>query len=458
MKNLLATLTLGLSGAVLFSACAPGQYVQDTETDDLYFTSNDRNTVEVTQLNTVKKAAYDKDGSYVYQEEVASKNFNPDAVDVNRYTSENDAEQAQADYYVSEEERALNNNQFNGAQANYAAFGNPAFNRARMWNDPFFNPMWGGMGMGRMGMGMGGFGNPYWNSMAFYDPFYDPFMMGGPMGFDPFFGPGWGMRPGFNVSVGFGFGFGNAFAFGNPWGFNRWNRWNRFGGFGGFGGYNAGFYDGFYANPYNRFGFCPPAIAAVRNDFVAANQRRVTRGGTSARTSRAVRQNTGRQYDNRTRSRNSYTANRSNSDAYNARSRNSLYEDQGRARSRVSTSANRSNVAPSTTRSSRSYDPNRVQQQRNSNYGTRQRGTTTAPSRGNSNYNRSGSRSRSYGNSGSRSSSYGNSRSRSSNYGSSSRSSGYSSGSSSRSSSGSYRSSGSSSSRSSSGSRSRSRP
>ena len=441
MKNLLATLTLGLSGAVLFSACAPGQYVQDRETDDLYFTANDRNTVEITQTNPKITANYDKDGSYVYQEEVASKNFNPDAVDVNRYTSENNTEASGDGYYIPEEERAFDDNQFN--QANYASFGNPAFARARMWNDPFFNPMWGGGGFGRMGMmGMGGFGNPYMNSMAFYDPFFDPYMMGGPMGFDPFFGPGaWGMRPG--LSINFGFGFGNAFAFGSPWGFNRfnrWNRWNRFGGFGGFGGfgYNAGFYDGLaFGNPYNRFGFCPPAVVAVRNDYIAANQRRVTRG-TTARTSRAVRQNVDRRSG--TRTRNSYTASRNTRDAYNARSKNSLYQDQGRARSRVSTPTTRSRVAPSTTRSSRSYDPNRVQRQRSTNsYGTRQR--SSAPSM-RSRSNSSGS-SRSYG-----SSSYG-SRNQSNSYGRSSssgtRSRSYSPGSSGRSSSSYSRSSGSSS-------------
>ena len=271
MKNLLATLTLGLSGVVLFTACAPDQYAQKGEYDDLYFNSSDRTTVAVTKLNDPQKAAYDREGSYVYQEEVASKNFNPDAVDVNRYTSDNNTEEAQGEYYRTEEERALDNNQFNGAQANYASFGNPAFNRARMWNDPFFNPMWGG-----------GFGNPYWNSMAFYDPFFDPFMMG-PMGFDPFWGPGagFGFRPGFNVSVGFGFGFGNAFAFGNPWGWNRWNRWGRFGGFG---GYTAGFYDGlFFGNPYNRFGFCPTPVVVVNNGELVANRRSVVRGQSTNR-------------------------------------------------------------------------------------------------------------------------------------------------------------------------------
>ncbi|MEO0334706.1 MAG: hypothetical protein AAF223_24035, partial [Bacteroidota bacterium] len=309
---------------VLFTACAPDQYAQKGEYDDVYFNASDRTPVAVTKLNDPQKAAYDREGSYVYQEEVASRNFNPDAVDVNRYTSDNNAEETQAEYYVSEEERALDNNQFNGARPSYASFNNPAFARARMWNDPFFNPMWGGMGMG-------GFGNPYWNSMAFYDPFFDPFMMG-PMGFDPFWGPGagFGFRPGFNVSVGFGFGFGNAFAFGSPWGWNRWNRWGRFGG--GFGGYRAGFYDGlFFGNPYNRFGFCPTPVVVVNNGELVANRRSVVRGQSTNRGSRLDRSANISRDRNATSTRSRLATSRSRNPLSDTRSRNAITNSRSRS-------------------------------------------------------------------------------------------------------------------------------
>ncbi|MEM9671614.1 MAG: hypothetical protein AAF992_03420 [Bacteroidota bacterium] len=423
MKNLLATLTLGLSGAVLFVAHAPNLYAQQTEIDDLYFTAADRNSVEVVKLNERNSASYDRNGSYVYKEEVASKNFNPDAVDVERYTSDREAEESQAEYYVAEEDRQFNNNQFNGARPSYATFGNPAFAGARMWNDPFYNPYWGR-----------GFGNPYWGSMAFYDPFFDPFWGPGP-------GFGWGMRPGFNIS--FGFGFGNAWGWGGP-GFG-WGRpgfgWGRPWGWGG--GYTAGFYDGLaFGNPYNRFGFCPPGVVAFRNNVIVDN-RTIVNG--SRRASRSVdrRRATDTQYAS-TRSRANYTASR---DAYATDSKNPLY---GRGRSRTASgntsAATRYRSASPTqstaTRNSRSYTPARVQRPRsnaNSTYSPRTR--STAPSSqarrynsgSNSNYSRSygnSNRSRSYG---SGSSSYGSTRSRGSNSYSSpsrSRSSGsYSSGS-----------------------------
>jgi len=427
MKNLLATLTLGLSGAVLFSACAPDQYAQQSETDDLYFTAADRNSVEVVKLNDPNKASYDKSGSYVYQEEVASKNFNPDAVDVNRYTSDQQAEETQAEYYVTEEDRQLNqatNNQFNGARASNATFGNPAFMGAGMWNDPFYNPYWGRAGWGTMGMG-------------FYDPFWGP-----SMGFyDPFWGPAWGMRPGFNIS--FGFGFGNAWGYpGYGWGrpgFGWGRPW-------GWGGYTAGFYDGFYANPYNRFGYCPPAVVAYRNDVVIDNRTIVSGSRRASRTADRRRTTDSRAYAS-TRNRADYTASR---DAYTTESKNPLY---GRGRSRTasgttSASTRYRSASPTqstATRSSRSYTPARVQRPSstaNSTYSPRTRSTAPSQTRrynsgSNSNYSRSygnSSRSRSYG---SGSSSYGSTRSRgSSSYGSSpsrSRSSGsYSSGSRSR--------------------------
>ena len=427
MKNLLATLTIGLSGSVLFSACAPDQYAQQSETDDLYFTASDRNTVDVVKLNDPSKATYDNNGSYVYQEEVASKNFNPDAVDVEKYQSNQDNEIADADYYVAEEDRDYNlpqnANRFNGARPSYASYGSPFYSGAGMWNDPFYSPYYGSSA----------FYDPYY-SRGFYDPFYDPYYSSA--FYDPFYGSRWYARPGFNIS--FGLAFGNAWGWGRPgWG-NRWG--NPYYGYGG--AYRNGFYDGFYAsNPYYRYGYGGSTVVVVNNDVTGP--RRTTNAGRGSRTSRAIQANdrsVTRSRTSTTRTRSSYTASR---DAYNTASKSELNR-RGRA-STTPASGARYRTARSTPASSnsRTYDASRVRQSSGSNssvYSPRTR-TSTAPSRArqynsnsNSNYSRpsyngNNNRSRSdFGSSNRSRSSFGSSPSRSS-------SGSYSSGSSSRSSS-----------------------
>lgn len=390
MKNLLATLTFGLSGAVLFSSCAPDQYAQSDEYDDLYFTKEDRHVVNVVKLNNPEKATYSNDGSYVYQEEVASKNFNPDAVDVEKYQSNASEEPSDAEYYVSEEDRAynmpMNANQFNGARPAYASYGNPHYNRARYWNDPFYSPYYGGSA----------FYDPYFSS--FNDPFYDPFYSSA--FYDPFYGPRWYSRPGFNIS--FGMAFGNAWGWGRPYG------WGRPFGYGS--AYRNGFYDGMYAsNPYNRYGYYPNTVVINNNNYAARSTNVGRRGARSSRTIQATDRTIARRGATSTRTRSSYTASR---DALNPTSKNDLTRARGRASTSPSSAARyRSSSATQASRAARTYDASRTQRSSNSTYTPRSR-QSSAPSQmrrqynnsGNSNYSRPSydsnrSRTRSYGNS-----------------------------------------------------------
>lgn len=216
MKNYLITAFSGLTALGLLGACATtDQLSQYSENDDMYFTAEDRDLVEFTELNEPSEARYNRKGSYQYNEEnYSSKNVNPDLIA--EYQNDDNQVTDEAEYYVEEQDRISGNqpnvvNNYYGQP--YGSYGAP------FYNDPFYSSAYGGFGrFGRFGR----FG---------YDPFFNSFA-----------------RPGFNV------GFGLGMAFGSPWG---WRNPYGFGGFGrpfGFGGY-GGFYDPF--NPFYGYAYNP---------------------------------------------------------------------------------------------------------------------------------------------------------------------------------------------------------
>lgn len=210
----------GLMAIGLLGSCATtDQLSQSGEYDDMYFTANDRDLVEFTELNEPGKAKYNNKGSYQYKEDNYSrKNVNPDLI---AEYQNNDNKQAadESEYYVEEEDRVygnqpiINNNYYGQS---HGAYGAPFYNSP--YQDPFYSSAYRGFGrFGRYG----------------YDPFYSSFY-----------------RPGFNI------GFGLGMTFGSPWGMGMRNPYYGYGGFGrpfGYGGFHDpfnSFYDPFYASAY----------------------------------------------------------------------------------------------------------------------------------------------------------------------------------------------------------------
>jgi hypothetical protein len=377
MKTYVKKLTFGLVVMGLLSACATtGQIAQTEEYDDLYFTSEDRNTVEFTKINDPEKAEYQR-GSYVFdQQSFSSKNVNPEYI--SRYNNAgNQQSLPQEDnalndeYYVEEFERedlreadqpqVVNN--FYGAGP-YSNFSNPAFNR------------WGG----------------------FYDPFFGPTAFAG-SGYG--FGPGFGFRSGFNVGIGFGFGLNRPFGFGNSLAFHPW-RDPFFRPFGFRNAYALGFYNGYYGG---RFLNRPNVVVINNNEYLGVNRRRrVTNGRNVQRVTRATadRNDAVVIRGRTTADRNVVTSRTRGIQAANARSRSrdtrdftsSQNEYYQRSRARTGSASN-SRAYKSTTpasRNSRSYSS--TDAARSSRNGSYTRSRSTSPSRS---YSRGsyGSRSRS---------------------------------------------------------------
>lgn len=263
MNNLSSIRYLGVFAILGLISCSTNYSAMRGESDDLYFMASDakvatefavqnNNPENFKQLEGINAEEYD-------QENFSAKNVNPEYIA--KYQNNNDAvdegtvyfDDAEGDTSQRQEGDINIYNNFRG----YSGPGN--FNSG--WNmDPW---MMRSMYMGGFGpMGMGGFG---------------PMGMGGL--YDPFWGSGFGFRPGLSMSLGMGFGMGSRFGmgFGNPM--------MRYGGMGGFG--MGGFYDPFYS-PYMGYGYGYGMNYYNRPIIVlpgGENQRQIVRGNRPSRSS-----------------------------------------------------------------------------------------------------------------------------------------------------------------------------
>lgn len=202
-----------LCTSVLVS-CTSNKMAVNSFDDNLYFMSADvkkatENAVANNQPATFQNLA---SSAVVPQENFSSKNVNPEYL--SRYGQLNTASGEDVVYFEENQSatgtstpdidiyNTFRVSNFNSGWGN-SGWGNSAFN---FGYSPF------GMGMSPFGMGMMGM---------------SPFGMGM---YDPFFNPGWGMRPGFNLGFNMGMG----------WGRPMFSPFNPYMGWGG------GFYDPFW--------------------------------------------------------------------------------------------------------------------------------------------------------------------------------------------------------------------
>src|SRR5690554_5632214 len=250
MNKLISIRFLGAIAILGLASCSTNYSALKGESDDLYFMASDakvatefavqnNNRENFKQLEQVNAEEYS-------QENFSAKNVNPEYLA--KYQN-NDAAIDEGSVYF--DDATSDTTRSEGGDINiYNNFrGNSDFNNYRSaWNNPWMmNSMY-----------MGGF-SP-WGMGSFYDPFW---------------GPGFGFRPGLNLSLGLGFGFGNRFGmgFGNPW--------------------RYGFYDPFYSPYYGYgygYGYNRPIIVIPGG---SENQRQIVRGARPSRSSLATTRRTG---------------------------------------------------------------------------------------------------------------------------------------------------------------------
>lgn len=266
MNNILTIRCIGALAILGLASCSTNYSALRGETDDLYFMASDarvatefavqnNNSENFRQLEQINAEEYNP-------ENFSAKNVNPE------YLAKYQSDPASADEgTVYFDDNTADPNQKGDINIYNNFRGNASGNNYNTgWNSPWmFNSMYMG-GFSPWGMGMGGF---------------SPWGMGMGGFYDPFWGPGFGFRPGLNLSLGLGFGFGHrhGWGFGNPWRF----------------GYGMGrFYDPFFS-PYYGYGhgFYNRPIVIIPGG--SENQRQIVRGARPSRSSLAT---TGRTREN----------------------------------------------------------------------------------------------------------------------------------------------------------------
>ncbi|WP_323837947.1 hypothetical protein [Algoriphagus sp. D3-2-R+10] len=248
MKNSAIITSSFILGSLVLVSCSTNKLATTDTRDNLYFMASDAKVAteyavqnnNPEQFQTLSSPATEA----IPQESFSSRNVNPDYIA--RYQSDQDSSESDIVYF--DEGVAEESNPDINAYNNYRV-GNSG-NNSNFNSSMAFN-----MGM-NMGMGMMYGMNP-WGMGRFYDPFW---------------GPGFGYRPGFNFNIGFGFGspfmrpgFGYG-GFYDPWGMPMY-------GWGGYPGYGYG---------YPGMGFFPrnPIYVLPGGEY---GDRRVVRGARSSR-------------------------------------------------------------------------------------------------------------------------------------------------------------------------------
>lgn len=387
MNNLISIRYIGALALLGLVSCSTSYSALQGESDDLYFRASDaevatefavqnNNPENFKQLRQIDAEEYD-------QESFSAKNVNPEYIA--KYQNDNEQVDEGAVYFDDANTDSIKGeagdiniyNNFRG----YNAPGN--YNSGWNMNPWMMNSMYMG-GFSPWGLGMGGF-------------------------YDPFWGPGYGFRPGLSMSLSMGFGWGSGFGFGHP--FMRY-------------GYGmGGFYDPFYS-PYMGYGYGygmrynRPIIIIPGG---AENQRHIVRStrpsrgsyvGTTGRTRESnlatpsSRRSTARREAVSRSPLTSTASTRSNSRSDFSRSQNDYYNSSARrssavsatptrrninspAMSRTGSTSTRRNEYTSPTRTTRTQAPSNVNTRRSS---TESRSRYAAPTRRSSpSYNRSSS-------------------------------------------------------------------
>lgn len=258
MKNSVILTTSFILGSLALVSCSTNKLATSGTGDNLYFMASDARIATeyaVQNNNPEQFQSLSSTAEAIPQESFSSRNVNPDYIA--RYQAADDTVQDNVVYF--DEAGDQEHNPDINAYDNYRV--NGAGNNSIINNSMVFN-------MGMM-YGMNSFGMSPFGMGRFYDPFW---------------GGGYGFRPGFSISMNIGFGFGNPFfrpMFGMPMygmgGF--YNPWGPIYGMGGFG--------------YSGFG--PPIFASNPIYILPGGEygdRRVVRGvrpsrGSSLAASRA---------------------------------------------------------------------------------------------------------------------------------------------------------------------------
>lgn len=253
MKNFPIITSLIILGSISFVSCSSNKLATSESSDNLYFMASDAKiaTEYAVQNNNPEQfqSLSSTTSQAIPQESFSSRNVNPDYIA--RYQEEQNTEQNEVVYFDDEGQEEYNPNI--DAYNNYKVGGSG--------NNSNFNSNLSAFNMGMMyGLNSYGINRLY----------------------DPFFGSGFGFRPGFNMNIGYGFG--------NP--FLRPMY--------GMGGFRyGGFYDPYnpyYGYGYPRYGYSPmyssnPSYTLPGGEF---GDRRVIRGarGTRGSTLGAARSST----------------------------------------------------------------------------------------------------------------------------------------------------------------------
>jgi hypothetical protein len=206
--------------SLVVSSCSTNKMAARATEDNLYFMASD---VAIATQYAVANNNPQSFKNISQEPELAEQNFSARNVNpeyISRYQA---TENSSADEVVYFEEGVSNQNQVGNINAydNYSTLGN----RNNGFNSPNINFNFG------MGMGFGGMMSPW----GFYDPFW---------------GPGFGFRPGFSIGLGIGWGspfMGGGFGWGNPWR-------NPYMGFGSMMS-PWGFYDPFFGPGFGMMGY-----------------------------------------------------------------------------------------------------------------------------------------------------------------------------------------------------------
>lgn len=220
MKKLPIIAASFLLGSFVVSSCSTNKMAASATDDNLYFMASD---VKIATQYAVDNNNPQSFRNISQEPELAEQNFSARNVNpeyISRYQATQNTSEDGVVYF---EEGAANQNQVGNINAydNYSTSGN----RNNGFNSPNINFNFG------MGMGFGGMMSPW----GFYDPFW---------------GPGFGFRPGLSIGIGIGWGspfMGSGFGWGNPWR-------NPYMGFGGMMS-PWGFYDPFFGPGFGMMGY-----------------------------------------------------------------------------------------------------------------------------------------------------------------------------------------------------------
>jgi hypothetical protein len=328
MNNLFTIRFMGALAVLGLASCSTNYSALKGESDDLYFMASDakvatefavqnNNRDNFKQLENITAEEYTP-------ESFSARNVNPEYLA--KYQSNQSSPSDEETVYFDEgsgETLAKEGGDIN-VYNNFR--GNSGYNNFNNFNPWSMNP---------------------WMMSSMYMGGFSPWGMGM---YDPFWGSGFGFRPGFNLSLGLGFGFGSRFGygFGNPWRY----------------GYGMGLYDPFYSPYYGHgYGYGRPIIIVPGG---GENQRHIVRGARPSRGTLATgrRENIASPNSSRASarreavSRTSTPTTRANSRSDFSRSQNDYYNANARnaATSAAPTRRNVSSPAMSRTNSNTGRD------------------------------------------------------------------------------------------------------